>query len=126
MAFLTTRADTILTAVAADAEMQLHTGDPGAAGTANVALQADDTTPVVRKAVTFGAISNADGGGRQVASDVAVSWSDVEIPAGREISHFTIWTASGDGDYGDALAATKTTGSDGVTFDAGNVTLKAV
>lgn len=127
MAFLTARRNSILAAVAAgSAEMQLHTGDPGADGTANVAMQADNVTPVVRKAVTFGAVADAAGGGREMSSSAAVSWSGAEIPSGRQISHFTIWSSVGDGEYGDALAATKTTGSDGVTFDVGNVTLKAV
>lgn len=126
MAFITTRADATLAAIAAAAELQLHTGDPGADGTANVALQADDSTPVVRKAVTFGSPTNADGGGRQVASDADVTWSGAEIPAGRQITHATIWSDGGDGEMLGALAATKTTGSDGVTFEAGNVTMKVV
>lgn len=127
--FLTPRRDKILTAMAPDAELQLHSGDPGPDGTANVILQADVVTPVVRKPVTFGPIADAAGGGRQVVSDVAVSWAGTEIPDGRTISHVTVWktaVAGGDGEMGGALAATKITGTDGVTFEVGDVTMKVV
>lgn len=123
--FLNPRRDTTLSAMAANAVLQLHTGAPGPDGTANVALQADDVTPVVRKAVTFGAPADG-GGGRRVTSNATVSWTGAEIPAGRAISHFTVWSATGDGEMAGELAATKIVGSDGITFEVGDVTMTVV
>lgn len=66
--------------------VQLHTGDPGAAGTANVA------TNNTRASVTFAA---ASGGSK--ASNADVSWSSV--PATETYSAFSLWTASSAGTF---------------------------
>ena len=61
--------------------VQLHVGDPGAAGTSNVA------TETTRKLVSFGAAS-----GGAISNDAAITWTGV---AGTEdFTHWTLWTAS--------------------------------
>jgi hypothetical protein len=66
--------------------MQLHVGDPGAAGTANVA------TETTRKAVTFGAASASS-----MANTVAVTWTS--IAGSQDATHFSIWDASTAGNF---------------------------
>lgn len=66
--------------------LALHTGDPGAAGTANASAETD------RKALTFGTASS----GSIAASEV--SWTTWD--AGSEtISHVSVWTASTSGTF---------------------------
>lgn len=77
--------------------LRLHTGDPGAAGTANASAETS------RRQVTFGAPS----AGSSVAS--AVSWTG--WTAGTEtITHVSLWDASTAGNFliSGALAASKT------------------
>ncbi len=68
--------------------IQLHTGDPGAAGTANVAGNAD------RKLVSFGAAS-----GGAISNDTAVSWSTSEVDTSEDYTHWSLWTASSAGTF---------------------------
>jgi hypothetical protein len=66
--------------------VQLHVGDPGAAGTSNVA------TETTRKLVSFGAAS-----GGAISNDAAITWTGV---AGTEdFTHWTLWTASSGGTF---------------------------
>ncbi len=76
--------------------VQLHTGDPGAAGTAN----ASATT--TRMAMTLAAPS----AGSAVSS--AMQWT-AWVPASETISHFSIWSASTSGTFlqSGALSASK-------------------
>lgn len=104
----------------------LHVGSPGAAGTANVA-QTGVPANIVRKTVDFGAVqNNPSENRRQSLSDEPVSWSGAEIDSGQEITHFSVWSAETDGqcEYIAALATPKTTGSDGVTADAGDLVVE--
>lgn len=90
--------------------LQLHDGDPGAAGTANASAETD------RQEVTFGAPS----AGSMTAS--AVSWTAWN--AGTEtISHVSLWSSSAAGTFlqSGALAASKVV-NDG---DSINVTVTA-
>lgn len=84
--------------------IQLHTGAPGAAGTANVA------TNSTRKAITFAAPS---GGVSTSSSDE--NWSSV--PAGETYTHFTIWDASSAGNFQASGALTANAVLTGDTFD---------
>lgn len=68
--------------------IQLHVGDPGAAGTANVA--GNDT----RKQVSYGAAS-----GGTMASDADVEWSAGEVDTTEEYTHWSAWTASTAGTF---------------------------
>jgi hypothetical protein len=62
--------------------VQLHVGDPGAAGTANKA------TEVTRKAVTFSAAS-----GGVMTNSAQVQWTN--IAGSQDATHFTVWRGSG-------------------------------
>ena len=73
--------------VAAYPWVQLHVGDPGAAGSANGA------TETTRKQVTWDASASG-----ATANTGAISWTSV---AGTEdYTHFTAWTASTAGTFG--------------------------
>jgi len=127
MAMSASRADTTLEAAltgTATPHILLHTGDPGADGSANVATQPDGTTDIVRKSIDFDAPANHATNDERVcysSSPQTITWDDTEINDGQDITHFSIW----DGD--DASAPTvefvaavtdspRTVGSDGVTI----------
>lgn len=64
--------------------IQLHIGDPGAAGTANKA------TETTRKAVTFSAAS-----GGSMTNSAQVQWTN--IAGSQDATHFSIWNTATDG-----------------------------
>lgn len=67
--------------------IQLHTGDPGAAGTSNVATETDRTQATFGTPASGGAISNT----------AALTWTGV---AGSEdYTHFSAWDASTSGNF---------------------------
>lgn len=66
--------------------IQLHIGDPGAAGTANTA------TETTRKLVSFGAASAGS-----IANDAAITWTG--IAGSQDATHFSLWTASTAGTF---------------------------
>lgn len=68
--------------------IQLHTGDPGAAGTSNVAGNA------TRKLVSFGAAS-----GGAIANDAAIEWTTGEVDTSEDYTHWSLWTAATDGTF---------------------------
>jgi len=68
--------------------IQLHTADPGAAGTTAIAGNA------TRKQVSFGAAS-----GGAIANDVAVSWTAGEVDSSEDYTHWSAWTASSAGTF---------------------------
>lgn len=61
--------------------IQLHTGDPGAAGTTAIAGNA------TRKQVSFGPAS-----GGLISNDVAVTWSSGEVDTSEDYTHWSAWT----------------------------------
>lgn len=63
---------------AANVYIKLHTGDPGANGTANAA------TETTRKEVTFASASAG-----AIASDAAVTWTN--IAGSEDANYFTAW-----------------------------------
>lgn len=65
--------------------VQLHSGDPGADGTANV------TNGGAREIVTFAAAA-----GNEMVSNVEVAWTDWD---GGFPTHFTAWPTSADGTF---------------------------
>lgn len=91
---------------------QLHTGDPGASGTGNVA------TTSTRQAFTFGAAS---------AGAIALSNSPVFTGAATEtITHISFWSASSSGTFywSAALTASKAiNSSDTLTFTSAGIAL---
>lgn len=80
--------------------IQLHTADPGAAGTTAVATES------TRQSISFGAAA-----GGAIANDTAVTWTSV---AGSEdYTHFSLWDASSNGNFlwsGTVTANAVTTG----------------
>jgi len=82
---------------------QLHVGDPGANGTANVAVETD------RVQVTWG--SSAGG---LVSNTAQVQWTNV---AGTEdYTHISLWTASSAGTFGFSGTVTANAVVTGDTF----------
>ena len=71
--------------------IQLHTGAPGAAGTATVAGNA------TRKD-TSAAWGAASGGSK--ATDVDIDWTDGEVDTTEDYTHCTFWSASTAGNFG--------------------------
>src|SRR5687768_4828109 len=70
----------------AEAWMKLHTGDPGAAGTANAA------TETTRKQISCSAAASG-----AITSDAALTWTNV---AGSEdYTHYSVWSASTAGTF---------------------------
>lgn len=76
--------------------LQLHTGDPGADGTANVA------TETTRKQVT---LTTASGGTN--SNSAAISWAS--YPATETITHVSLWSASTAGTF--EISGTVTSGA---------------
>lgn len=68
------------------AYVQLHVGDPGAAGTSNTA------TETTRKAAAFAAPS-----GGAMANSSAITWSG--IAGSQDATHFTAWDAASGGNF---------------------------
>jgi hypothetical protein len=71
---------------AANIYIKLHTGDPGANGTANAA------TETTRKEVTFASASAG-----AIASDAAVTWTN--IAGSQDATFFTAWDNSSAGNF---------------------------
>jgi len=118
--------DTLESALQAPATpyLWLHIGDPGAAGTSNVAqISAAD---IDRKAITFGdsPANHAVNTERFVKNTATVEWSGAEIDSAQALTHFSIWgaaTADQPEFIGTITDAPKTTGSDGVTVNVGGI-----
>lgn len=79
--------------------VQLHTGDPGASGTANV------SSTTTRQAANF----NAASAGSQSLSNTP-SWTNWAGTNGEVVTHISVWGASSAGTfyYSAALSASKT------------------
>lgn len=92
--------------------MQLHVGDPGSAGTSNVA------TETTRKDVTS---SFAAASGGAVSSNAAVTWTGV---AGSEdFTHWSLWSASSAGTFyiSGTITANAVTTGDTFTIPSGDI-----
>jgi hypothetical protein len=85
--------------------IQLHTGDPGAAGTANVAGNA------TRKQITWGSAASG-----VVANSAAVSWSSGEVDTSEDYTHYSLWDASTVGNFGKSGTVTANAVTSGDTF----------
>jgi len=92
--------------------IKLHVGDPGAAGTANPAVE------TTRKQATFSA---ASAGAKTTSADL--QWTNV---AGSEdYTHYSAWTASTAGTFGfsGTVTANAVTSGDSFTIPAGDFDL---
>ena len=90
--------------------IKLHTGDPGAAGTANAA------TETTRKAASFGAASAG-----AINSDADISWTN--IAGSQDASHFTAWDSLTVGNFlfSGTITANPYTAGDTYTISSGNL-----
>jgi len=81
--------------------VQLHTGDPGASGTANV------SSVTTRPSLNFGA---ASGGSQSASGSPVASWASWAGTNGEVVTHISVWSASSAGTfyYSAALTASKT------------------
>jgi hypothetical protein len=70
--------------------IQLHTADPGAAGTTAVAGNA------TRKDLRAAMAAAASGG---ITNDVAVTWTTGEVDTAEDYTHWSAWTASSAGTF---------------------------
>lgn len=96
---------------AANVYVKLHTGDPGANGTANAA------TETTRKEVTFAAAS-----GGAIASDAAVTWTN--IAGSEDASYFTAWdnAIAGNFLFSGTITGNAYTAGDTYTIPSGSLT----
>jgi hypothetical protein len=94
--------------------IQLHTGDPGASGTANV------SSVTTRPALNFGAAS----AGSQSAIATLPSWTNWAGTNGEVVTHISTWGASSAGTfyYSAALTASKTVNT-GDTLNLASLTV---
>jgi len=90
--------------------IKLHTGDPGAAGTANPA------TETTRKSVSFGAASAG-----AITSDADISWTN--ISGSQDATHFTAWDnlTAGNFLFSGTITANPYTAGDTYTITSGNL-----
>ena len=90
--------------------IKLHTGDPGAAGTANPA------TETTRKSISFGAASAG-----AITSDADISWTN--ISGSQDATHFTAWDGLTVGNFlfSGNITANPYTAGDTYTITSGNL-----
>lgn len=91
---------------------QMHTADPGSAGTSNIATETD------RGAVTFGA---ASAGAITSDSDMTIT----NVAADEDFAYFSLWTATTSGTFlwRDLIAANAVTTGDTFTISTGDFDL---
>ena len=70
--------------------IQLHTADPGSAGTTAIAGNA------TRKQISFGTAS-----GGLMSNDTALTWTTGEVDTAEDYTHWTAWSASTAGTFSD-------------------------
>lgn len=93
--------------------IQLHVGDPGAAGTANPAVETDRVQATFGSAAAGGAISNT----------VALSWTGVG--GTEDYTHYSAWSASTSGTFlfSGTVTANAVTAGDNFTIPVGDLDL---
>lgn len=109
----TTNADLALTAAVGTNAIfaQLHTGDPGAAGTSNV------SSVTTRESVTWGSASAGS-----VAASNSPAWTSWAGTNGENVNDLSFWSASSSGTFGLSMAL-----ASGVTMDTGDsITLTSI
>lgn len=96
--------------------IQLHTGDPGAAGTSNVAGNA--TRKDLRAAVPAASAGT-------VTNDVALTWTTGEVDTSEDYTHWSSWTASTAGTFQSSgtITANAVTVGDEFTIPIGDLDL---
>lgn len=94
--------------------IQLHTGDPGASGTANVAGNA------TRKDLTS-SMGTASGGA--ISSNAAITWSTGEVDTSEDYTHWALFDASTSGNFlcSGTITANAVTAGDEFTIPSGDL-----
>lgn len=94
--------------------IQLHTADPGAAGTTAIAGNA------TRKQVSLGTPS-----GGAVSNDTAISWTSGEVDTSEDYTHWSLWSASTSGTFerSGTMTANAVTVGDTFTIPIGDLDL---
>jgi hypothetical protein len=94
--------------------IQLHTADPGSAGTTAIAGNA------TRKQVSFGAAS-----GGTISNDTAITWTTGEVDTNEDYTHWSAHTASGAGTFicSGLMTANAVTSGDEFTIPIGDLDL---
>jgi hypothetical protein len=97
--------------------VQLHVGDPGAAGTANVATETDRTQ------ATFGTVAANSAGSSTISNTAAVVWTGVG--GTEDFTHWSAWSASTSGTFlfSGTITANAVTVGDTFTLPIGDVDL---
>ena len=92
--------------------VKLHVGNPGAAGTANPAVE------TTRKSVSFGVSTTG-----ALASDADISWTN--IAGSEDANHFTCWDALSAGNFlfSGTITANPYDAGDTYTISSGNLTV---
>lgn len=101
--------------VVTQAYMQLHIGDPGAAGTSNVA------TETTRKSLSMGTPAAPSAGTVTISNDAAVTWSG--IAGSQDATHYSLWDASTSGNFlgSGTITANAYTAGDTLNFAIGDI-----
>lgn len=76
-----------------EAYVQMHSGDPGASGTANVS-----TATTVRQEVTLGA-PDTDNGNRRRRNNAIIRWEGADVTGSQSNTHFSLWSAASAGTF---------------------------
>lgn len=99
----------------ANVYLQLHIGDPGAAGTANPA------TETSRKAVSMGTPAAPAAGVITISNDAQVQWTG--IAGSQDASHYSLWDAASSGNFlgSGLITANAYTAGDTLTFAVGDI-----
>lgn len=99
----------------ANVYLQLHTADPGAAGTTAIAGNATRKGPV-----SFGAAS-----GGLMSNDAAVTWTSGEVDTSEDYTHWTLWDAAAAGTFigSGLMTANAVTVGDEFTIPVGDLDL---
>jgi hypothetical protein len=94
--------------------IQLHTAEPGAAGTTAIAGNA------TRKQVSFGAAS-----GGTISNDTAITWTTGEVDTSEDYTHWSAHTASSAGTFicSGTMTANAVTSGDEFTIPIGDLDL---
>ena len=97
--------------------VKLHTGDPGAAGSANAA------TETTRKSVSFGAPGAPAAGVVTISNDAQVQWTS--ISGSQDATHYSLWDDLTAGNFlgSGTITASAYTAGDTLTFAPGDIDL---
>lgn len=110
--------------------VQLHSGDPGTAGTNNV-VQSTVTGSANRTSIatsTFSSVTSATGGGFQITNNSSVQIT-TNASGSATVTHFGVWDAVTGGNFlasGTLTSSVDVVNGDTVQFNAGALSIRLV